>query len=84
MTGIFWNRVMPGFYRVFFPDGNLIGDADSIDGVVDLAKNVPPGRYRIDQVFSDPGSGAQKSQTWGAVIRSRNGRITLDAPSWID
>lgn len=35
---------MGAVYRVFSPDGNPIGDADSIDGVVEIARNAVPGR----------------------------------------
>jgi hypothetical protein len=71
-------------YRVFSPDGNPIGDADSMDGVVEIARNAVPGRYRIDRIAADPGLAVTTSRTWGAVIKSRKGRITLDVPPWID
>jgi hypothetical protein len=72
------------FYRVFSSDGNSIGDADSIDGVVEIARNAGPGSYRIDHISADPGSAVPTSRTWGAVIKSRSGQITLDVPPWID
>jgi hypothetical protein len=71
-------------YRVFSSDGNPIGDADSIDGVVAIARNAVPGSYRIDHISADPGSAVPTSRTWGAVIKSRSGQITLDVPPWID
>ena len=71
-------------YRVFSPDGKPIGDADSIDGVVEIARNAVPGRYRIDRIAADPESALATSRTWGAVIKSRKGAITLDVPPWID
>jgi hypothetical protein len=75
---------MGPIYRVSSPSGNPIGDADSIDGVVEIARNAVPGRYRIDYISADPGSGVPRSCTWGAVIKSGKGRITLEAPPWID
>lgn len=75
---------MSALYRVFSSDGIPIGDADSIDAVAEIARNAAPGRYRIDRISTNPGSGVPMSRTWGAVIKSRKGRITLDAPPWID
>jgi hypothetical protein len=75
---------MPTAYRVLSRDGTPIGDADSIDGVVAIAQAAPPGRYRIDLVATDPNSGEQRSRNWGAVIKSRKGRITLEVPPWAD
>jgi len=76
--------IMGALYRVFSPNGNPIGDADSIDGVIEIARNALPGRYRIDSISADPDSGVPRSWTWGAVIKSRKGRIKLDVPPWID
>ncbi len=75
---------MAAFYRVFAPDGSPVGDADSIDEVVEIARKAMPGRYRIDCISSDLATGMAAARTWGAVIKSRKGRITLDAPPWID
>jgi hypothetical protein len=71
-------------YRIFAPDGNSIGDADSIEGVIDIVRNAVPGRYRICGISVDPASGVPRSRPWGAVIKSRKGRIRLVAPPWID
>jgi hypothetical protein len=84
VPGTFGTDVMSAHYRVFSPDGDPIGDADSIDAVAEIARNAATGRYRIDRISTDPGSGVPTSCTWGAVIKSRKGRITLDAPPWID
>lgn len=75
---------MPPIYRVFSPDGDPIGDADSLDGVVEIARNAAPGRYRVNRITSDPASGEERSLTWGAVIKSAKGRIKLDVPPWAD
>jgi len=76
--------IMGARYRVFAPDGSPIGDADSIDGVVEVARNAVPGRYRIDRIAADDGLAGATSRIWGAVIKSRMGQITLDVPPWID
>jgi hypothetical protein len=75
---------MAAFCRVFAPDGSPVGDADTIDEVVEIAREAMPGRYRIDCIATDVVTGMPASRTWGAVIRSRKGRITLDVPPWID
>jgi hypothetical protein len=75
---------MGACYRVFAPDGSPVGDADSIDGVVEVARSVVPGCYRIDRISADVGLAVTTSRNWGAVIKSRKGRITLDVPPWID
>ena len=75
---------MPAAYRVISRDGDCIGDADSIDGVVEIVKNAAPGRYRIQRVSLDPDSGDLRSWDWGAISQSRKGRITLDVPPWMD
>ncbi len=75
---------MPSAYRVISRDGDSIGDADSIDGVVELVKNAAPGRYRIQRISLDPASGDLRSWDWGAISKSRKGRITLNVPPWMD
>ena len=75
---------MSALYRVFSLDGNPIGDADSVDAVAAIARNASPGGYRIDRISTNPSSGVPLSRTWGAVIKSRKARFTLDAPPWID
>jgi hypothetical protein len=75
---------MAARYRVFDPDGNPIGDADSIEEVIEIVRNAVPGRYQISGISVDPASCAPRYRTWGAVIKSRKGRIRLDAPPWID
>ena len=75
---------MASVFRVTSRGGASIGDADTIDGVVELVKNAPPGRYRIDRISLDPASGELRSWKWGTVIKDRKGGIKLDLPPWID
>ena len=75
---------MPTSYRVISRNGRSIGDADSIDQVVEIVKNAAPGRYRIQRISLDPNSGDLRSWDWGAISKSRKGRITLDLPPWMD
>jgi hypothetical protein len=75
---------MPTAYKVVSPDGVSLGDADFIDGVVEVVKGAAPGRYVIQRVSLDPDTGDQRSWDWGAITKSRKGKITLDLPSWMD
>jgi hypothetical protein len=75
---------MSTVYRVISRAGKVIGETDSIDGVVEIAKKARSGRYAINKVWLDPSSGDQKSWTWGKITKSRDGRIELDLPPWVD
>ncbi len=75
---------MPIGYRVISLDGASVGDSDSIDGVVEIVKSAVPGRYRIQKDSVDPDTGEPRSWDWGAITKSRKGRITLDLPPWMD
>jgi hypothetical protein len=71
-------------YRVTAHGGAPIGDADSIDGVIALAKGVPPGRYRVELISYDPGTGALRSRRWWAIVKDRDGSIRLYRPKWLE
>jgi hypothetical protein len=75
---------MPDAFRVISRDGVPIGEADSIDGIVEIVKKASPGRYRIQKEAIDPATGNLRSWDWGAIGKSRKGRITLDLPPWMD
>jgi hypothetical protein len=70
-------------YRITARAGGPIGEADSFDEVLELAKGAPPGRYRLDKYHSDPATGALRSWEWGAVTKGPRGRIRLESPPWI-
>ena len=75
---------MPTLYRVVAADDSILGEGSSIDEIVQLVKQLQPGRYRVDLV--QPGSGGTDgtSRTWGEVIKTLRGRIKLNAPPWAD
>jgi hypothetical protein len=75
---------MATVFHVTARAGGSIGDADTLDGVVDIAKNAPPGRYRIEKISLDPATGDVRSWKWGAVRKDRQGGIKLDLPPWIN
>lgn len=75
---------MPTAFCLTASDGEPIGEADTIDGLIELARNAPPGRYRIDKVSLDPDTGAPRFWEWGAIVKELDGGINLDLPPWID
>jgi hypothetical protein len=77
-------ETVPTLYRIIAPDGNSIGDGRSIDEVVEIVNLARPGRYRIDLVQTEAESGVASSRTWGEVIKTKRGRVKLDAPPWVD
>ena len=70
-------------FRVTARSGAVIGEADSMDGVIAIAKNIPPGRYRIEQLSLDPATGDIRCSSWG---RDRQGPQGSDqvAPPVLD
>ncbi len=75
---------MPAIYHVISRDGFSLGEADSIDGIVELVKAAGPGCYRIERLSLEPATGDLRSWEWGAITKSREGLIALDLPPWID
>ena len=75
---------MPTLYRVIAPDGSSLGEGNSIDEIIEIVKQGPAGRYRVDLVQSVPGHADGPSRTWGEVIKTVRGRIKLNAPPWVD
>jgi hypothetical protein len=52
---------MPTVFRVTARAGGSIGEAETIDGVFELAKDAPPGRYRIEKISLDCTTGELRS-----------------------
>jgi hypothetical protein len=69
--------VLSTAYRVASRDGTSIGEADSIDGIIEIVKNAEPGRHRIYKDSLDPDTGDLQSWDWGTISKSRKGSITL-------
>jgi hypothetical protein len=75
---------MATIFRLIAPDERSIGEADTIDQLIELARSTRPGRYRIDAVSGDPKSGVTTSMEWGEIIKERGGGISLNPPPWFD
>jgi hypothetical protein len=74
---------MPKAFRVIARSGDLIGEADTMEEVLEVAKSVPPGRYRIERISTDPASDALRTWDWGTLSKNRKGTIKLDLPPWL-
>jgi hypothetical protein len=70
-------------FRVTARAGGPIGDADTLDEVLELTKGAPPGRYRLDKVYLDLATGVPRSWEWGAITKGARGGIKLEFPPWI-
>jgi hypothetical protein len=75
---------MPTVFRVTARAGGSIGDANTMDGVIELASDAPPGSYRIEKITLDPATGDLRVWEWGAVRKNRKGVIKLYLPPGID
>ena len=75
---------MSRVYRITARAGGPIGDADTLDEALELAKGAPPGPYRLDKCYSDPTTGTLRSWEWGSITKGPRGGIKLTLPPWID
>jgi hypothetical protein len=67
-------------FRVTNRAGAVIGEADTMDGVIAIAKNVAPDRYRIEQLSLNPATGDIRCLKWGTLTKDRKGVIKLRHP----
>ncbi len=75
---------MTTVYRITSRDGSSIGEANSIDGIVELVKGAQPGQYQINRLSLEPATGDLRSWELGTITKTDDGLITLDLPPWID
>jgi hypothetical protein len=75
---------MAAISRLVAPDGSTAGEAESLDGIIEVARVAAPGRYRLEQTCPDPGEEAPGPWVWGEIIKGPVGTIELDLPPWID
>jgi hypothetical protein len=76
---------MSTVFRVTSRDGAPRGEAEDMDGVVNLVKDAPPGRDRLDQISLDPVTWDLRSWNWGTIFKDRKGAIKLSGPhGWTD
>ena len=69
-------------FRIVGRDGEMLSDADSLDGVNEIVRRAPTGRYHVDEISADPPSSGQTSRRWGSAVRHDDGRVILDPDPW--
>jgi hypothetical protein len=75
---------MSASYRLVSTDGSPTGETDSLDGLVEIMKAAPPGRYQIETLSLDLATGELRSWSWAAIVKDSGGRVELDLPPWLD
>jgi hypothetical protein len=70
------------WFRIVDPDGELLGDADTLDQVTEIVRSARPGRYHIDEMSSTPLSSGHTARRWGVVVHNADGRIEKDPDPW--
>ena len=73
---------MATVFRITARAGGSIGVADTMDGVVELAKDASPGHYRIEKLSLDKTTGEVRSWRCGEVTKDRKGVIKLHLSPW--
>ena len=56
----------------------MLADADCLDGVTEVVRHAPPGRYHVDEISAAPLSSGHTARRWGFAIRHDDGRVILD------
>jgi len=70
------------FFRIVDREGEMLADANSLDGVTKVVSNAPPGRYHVDEISVKPLPSGHTARRWGVAIRHVDGRVILDADPW--
>jgi hypothetical protein len=71
---------MPTAYRLLGRAGGPIGDAETLDEVLESARAVPPGRYRLIKFYLDRATGELRCWEWGTITRGNRGELRLEIP----
>lgn len=69
-------------FRIVNRDGEMLADADSLDGVTEPVRNAPPGRYHIDEISVEPLPSGHTARSCGFAIHHDDGRVILDPDRW--
>ena len=69
-------------FRIFDRDGEMLADADSLNGVTELLRHTPPGRYHVDEISAKALPSGHTARRWGIAIRHDDGRVILDPDPW--
>ena len=69
-------------FRIVDRDGEMLADAATLDGVTEIVRRVPPGRYHVDEISVDPLPSGHTVRRWGSAVRHEDGRVILDPAPW--
>jgi len=64
-------------FKIIGPDGETVAVADTVQGVVEIVRNSQRGRYHIEDLRENSRSAAEKSRTWGVVVKFPSGDISI-------
>jgi hypothetical protein len=61
---------------------DLIGDEGTIEGVREIVRQQPLGRYHIEEISVDPLSSGHTAHRWGIAISNPDGSVELEPDPW--
>jgi len=70
------------FFRIVDRECEMLADADNLDGVTEIVRNAPAGRYQVDEISAKPLPSGHTARRWGTAIRHDDGRVRLDPDPW--
>jgi hypothetical protein len=73
---------VPSILRINDPIGELVGTADSQEGIQRIIEGFGPGRYLVDGISSDPSPSGHTSRRWGVGIKRGDWTISVDHDPW--
>ncbi len=65
------------FYRVSRHKGDMLGDAESIEGAEQIVREASPGRFHVDEIADQPLPSGHTARKWGSAIRLPDGSVIL-------
>ncbi len=69
-------------FRIVDRDGEMSADAATLDGVTEVVRLGPPGRYHVDEISAAPLPSGHTSRRWGSAARHDDGSVILDPDPW--
>jgi hypothetical protein len=69
-------------FRIVDRDGEMLADADSLDGLTEIVRHAPTGCYHVDEISSTPLPSGHTARRWGSALHHEDGRVVLDPDPW--
>jgi hypothetical protein len=73
---------MCNVYRLVDSRGEMLSDADSIQGLKGILGHLDPGRYVVDQIASHPLPSGHTARRWGVLPKLDDGSIIAEPDPW--